>query len=92
MYTCNRNYDAELYSFGKRLHETFEPILLQKALTEQSYVYKLQEEQKSVGIEVDQSDIDSNKEMIKPGEKLINDFVLLYTRHVLPYFPEEGIQ
>ncbi|XP_065204952.1 large ribosomal subunit protein mL44 [Planococcus citri] len=89
------NYDAELYSFGKRLQENFEPALLQRALTERSYIHKLQDEQRNVGIEVDPEDstnAQDNSEMAERGHQLIEDFVILYTRHVLPYFPEEGIQ
>lgn len=88
----SRNYDAELYAFGKRLHEEFNDDLLRKALTEKSYVSKLAEEQRKVGIESSIDDSFDNRAMVAEGEQIMNDFVALYLRHALPRLPEEGIQ
>lgn len=87
-----RNYDAEVYSFGKRLREEFDPELLRRALTERSFAVNLAEEQKRVGIENVSNSTYDNTEMAEKGEALINNFSTLYLRHTLPYYPEEGIQ
>lgn len=86
------NYKAELYSFGKRLHEDFDEDLLRQALTEQSYLLKLIEEQKKVDIEEEGTEEPHNRDMVIQGNELINNFVVRYLRRALPRFPEEGIQ
>lgn len=81
-----------MYSFGKRLREDFDPELLRKALTERSYVLKLEEEQEKVGIETTSAEKFDNTELVEHGNEFIKNFIPLYMRHTLPYFPEEGIQ
>lgn len=66
--------------------------MLRQALTEQSYLLKLIEEQKKVDIEEEGTEEPHNRDMVIQGNELINNFVVRYLRRALPRFPEEGIQ
>lgn len=90
-----RNYPTELYAFSKRLGEEFDDALLRRALTERSYMLKLEEDTKKVGIIAtpeDQQDLLDNSGLVEPGEQILADVVVRYLRHLLPRLPEEGIQ
>lgn len=64
------NLEAELYAFGKRLGEDFDPDLLKTAFTFRSYVIKEESRQKDVGIDV--ADIQKdNLELIEEGSSMI---------------------
>lgn len=90
-----RNYATELYAFSKRLGEELEDSLLRRALTERSYMLKLEEDTKKVGIIAtpeDQEEVLDNLQLVPKGEEILTDVVVRYLRHLLPRLPEEGIQ
>lgn len=60
------NLEAELYAFGKRVNEDFDPDLLRTAFTFRSYVIKEESRQKDVGIEISENQKD-NIELIEQG-------------------------
>lgn len=62
------NYDAEVYAFGKRLGEEFDPKLLRQALVHKSYISKQSEIENSVSL-------NDNLELIKVGEQFIADCI-----------------
>ncbi|KAL1140137.1 hypothetical protein AAG570_000069 [Ranatra chinensis] len=86
-----RNYDAELYAFGKRLGEEFDKELLRQALTERSYIVQEENRQKSVGIESD-LDLSDNNFFVFEGEQLMSDYVTQYLKTNLPRLPSEYIK
>lgn len=86
-----RNYDSELYAFGKRLGEEFNKDLLQQAFTERSYIVLEEERQKNVGIEHPNLNLFDNRELVVKGSDFIDDIVKRYLHTVLPRLPEEGI-
>lgn len=86
-----RNYDSEIFAFGKRLGEEFDTKLLQQALTERSYIIREEEKQKSVGIELPILNLTDNIELSIKGLDFIDDIVKRYLRSILPRLPEEGI-
>lgn len=85
------NYNAEVYAFGKRLGEDFEDDLLRQALTERSYIIKEEMKQKEVGIDEPLIALKDNAEFVKPGEKLMSDYIMKFLHTVYPIYPEEGI-
>lgn len=91
MYFLFRNYDTEIYAFGKRLGEEFNNSLLQQAFTERSYIINEEEKQKEVGIEQPTLNLNDNRELVAKGSDFIDDIVKRYLRTVLPRLPEEGI-
>uniref|UniRef100_A0A8D8RC96 Large ribosomal subunit protein mL44 n=1 Tax=Cacopsylla melanoneura TaxID=428564 RepID=A0A8D8RC96_9HEMI len=86
------NYDAELYSFGKRLGEHIEPSLLAQSLTQRSFIIVEEEKQKSVGIEDPILNVKENTPLVEEGKAFTSRYVKQYMRIALPFFPEEGIQ
>ncbi|XP_050442829.1 39S ribosomal protein L44, mitochondrial [Adelges cooleyi] len=85
------NYDTELYAFSKRIGESFDNTLLQRALVERSYIINEEERQKEVGIEQPTLNLTDNKELAEKGSAFLNDIVKRYLRTVFPKLPEEGI-
>lgn len=85
------NFDAEIYSFGQRLHENFDLNLLARAFTQRSYV--LQEELRLGQLDVDQSDlaIPDNRDLAEKGLEISIKYVTAFLRYHLPKYPEEGI-
>lgn len=58
------NLEAELFAFGKRLNEDFDPDLLLQAFTDRSYVIKEELKQKELNIDIKMKD---NKELAEEG-------------------------
>nr|XP_026489072.1 39S ribosomal protein L44, mitochondrial [Vanessa tameamea] len=82
------NLEAELYAFGKRLNEEFDSDLLLQAFTDRSYVIKEEMKQKEMEFDLKMKD---NRELVKEGEKFMEEYIQLYLEAVLPKFPVEGI-
>lgn len=82
------NLEAELYAFGKRLNEEFDPDLLLQAFIDRSYVIKEEMKQKEMDIDIKVKD---NMELAQEGEKFIKQYIQLYLETVLPRFPLEGV-
>lgn len=86
------NYTSELFAFGKRLNESFNPVLLQQAFTHRSYIVKEELKQQEVGIEQPTTNLTDNKPLMQTGQQLISKYVHTFLTAHLPKFPHEGIQ
>lgn len=62
------NYDVEIYAFGKRLKEEFDPQLLRTAFTHRSYIIQQEMKQRDLGIENPDIKLQDNRELIEEGE------------------------
>ncbi|XP_018803706.1 PREDICTED: 39S ribosomal protein L44, mitochondrial [Bactrocera latifrons] len=85
------NYRAELFAFGKRLHEEFDLEMLQAAFTQPSYVQKEQVRQRDLGVVETDVVIKDNYELSERGAYLANECVRAYLRHSFPNVPVVGI-
>jgi len=85
----NWNYDAEVFAFGHRIGETFDDLLLRRALTDPSFVLKRTAKQEELGLGRD-FEARHNQELSLAGEEIISKFVVTYIRTHFPNFPEEG--
>lgn len=91
MATFCRNYDAELYAFGQRLRENFEPEILKQALLDVSYLEKRKIEQEEVGIEPELN-LEHNGEMANTGNRLMSLYVEQYLTTTIPKLPKKYIK
>uniref|UniRef100_A0A182PC26 Large ribosomal subunit protein mL44 n=1 Tax=Anopheles epiroticus TaxID=199890 RepID=A0A182PC26_9DIPT len=85
------NYSAEIFAFGKRLHESFDPTVLQQAFTHQSFIEQETRKQVAVGIEQPVLGVNDNRELIAQGDRLIGDFVEAFLLTALPRLPRQFI-
>ncbi|CAG0920156.1 unnamed protein product [Notodromas monacha] len=88
----NLNYDAELYAFGKRLGEDFDPQILRLALTHKSHIEAETQRRRSLGV----SDADLNTDqhnglLLKAGRTFVSSYLLRHLQAAFPAFPKEGI-
>ncbi|CRK99505.1 CLUMA_CG012824, isoform A [Clunio marinus] len=86
------NYEAEIYAFGVRLHETFAPALLQQAFVDRSYIVQEEMKQRSVGIETPVLQLTDNSMLVQKGDTLLTEFIVTYLNISLPNFPRDGIK
>lgn len=85
-----RNYNAELYAFGKRLGEEFNNVFLKNALLERSYIDQEELRQRKVGIEPELS-VSDNSSLSIDGGKLMDSFVQQYLETTLPNLPKRYV-
>ncbi|XP_067648237.1 large ribosomal subunit protein mL44 [Eurosta solidaginis] len=85
------NYRAELFAFGKRLHEEFQLPMLQRAFTQPSYVHKEQKRQQELGVKETDIEMEDNSQLYERGGYLVNECVRAYLKHSFPLVPPEGI-
>lgn len=85
------NYDAELFAFGKRLHEEFDAGALREALTDASYIARETQRQQELGVSDPGLTMSNNSQLAASGERIITDYCVAYLRAALPLLPEEGI-
>ncbi|XP_053670134.1 39S ribosomal protein L44, mitochondrial [Anopheles nili] len=85
------NYNAEIFAFGKRLQENFEPALLQQAFTHQSFIEQETHRQASVGIEQPVLGVNDNQELIAHGDQLITNYVDAFLLTTLPRLPRHFV-
>lgn len=85
------NYEAELFSFGKRLNENFDSQLLRVALTDSSYIEGEKARQQSLGVSTPALQMESNEALADTGRTLIIDYCQHYLHTTLFRLPEEGI-
>ncbi|XP_043268814.1 39S ribosomal protein L44, mitochondrial isoform X2 [Venturia canescens] len=85
------NEDAELYAFNSRLSERFEPGLLARAFTFNSYLVREAREQQKVGIESPIFESQDNSDLIEHGKKTGRRIVTAYLGAALPRAPQECI-
>lgn len=88
----SRNYNAELYAFGKRLQEEFDSDALREALTHASYIHKERQRQHDLGVSDPGLAMEDNNLLATKGEQLIADYCTTYLRAALPLLPEEGVR
>lgn len=84
------NYKAELYAFGQRLGEQFNPALLQQAFTQRSYIVQEEFRQQAVGIEQPETNLQDNKELIAKGEAVLAESLNLFLAAQLTRLPQPG--
>uniref|UniRef100_A0A1L8DXP2 Large ribosomal subunit protein mL44 n=1 Tax=Nyssomyia neivai TaxID=330878 RepID=A0A1L8DXP2_9DIPT len=84
------NYKAEIFAFGKRLHETFDEKLLRQAFTHRSYILQEEMKQKEVGIEEPNVALLDNTQMIQDGDELLTRYLDLYVTSTMPKIPLDG--
>ncbi|XP_050083938.1 39S ribosomal protein L44, mitochondrial [Anopheles aquasalis] len=85
------NYNAEIFAFGKRLQENFEPSVLQQAFTHRSFIEQEKQKQAAVGIEEPVLGVNDNRELIAQGDALIQQHVEAFLLKALPRLPHQFI-
>lgn len=85
------NFNAEIYAFGKRLHEDFDIVLLERAFVQRSYVVQEEIRVEKLGIDKQDLNLQDNRELAEQGLKLAKKYVNAYLRYHLPEYPNEGI-
>uniref|UniRef100_A0A182YJT9 Large ribosomal subunit protein mL44 n=1 Tax=Anopheles stephensi TaxID=30069 RepID=A0A182YJT9_ANOST len=85
------NYSAEIFAFGRRLQESFDPNVLQQAFTHQSFIDQETRKQAAVGIEQPVLGVNDNRELIAQGERLIVDYVEAFLLTALPRLPRQFV-
>lgn len=86
------NYDAEIYSFGVRLHEKFNHTILTQAFIDRSYIVQEEMKQRAVGVEDPVLNIQDNSTLASKGEELMTEFIISYLNISLTKFPRDGIK
>lgn len=86
------NWTSELFAFSKRLHEEFNPVLLQEALTVQSYIAEEERKQKEVGIEDPVTNLKDNSELASIGGDILSTYVEMFISSQLPKLPAAGVR
>lgn len=85
------NFNAEIYSYGKRLNENFDLKLLERAFIQRSYVIQEELRLEKLGVENEDLMMPDNRELAEKGLKLAKNYVETYLRYHLPHYPNEGI-
>lgn len=85
------NFNAEIYSYGKRLNENFDLTLLERAFVQRSYVVQEELRLEKLGVDNSELNLMDNRELADKGRKLTNQYVEAYLRYHLPKYPDEGI-
>lgn len=86
------NYKAEIYSFGKRLNEEFDQILLTQAFTQPSFIAQEELRQREVGVEEPDLHIKDNRDLVILGNEIIRKYVDAFVCVHLPLCPDDGIK
>lgn len=86
------NYNAEIFAFGIRLKEKFNPALLQQAFVDRSFIVQEEMKQRAVGIEEPNLQLTANTSLIKKGEELMTEYIITFLNLSLPKFPRDGIK
>lgn len=86
------NHGAEMFSFAKRLNETFDKDLLQQALTHRSYIFQEEKRQKELGIEEPDLGLKDNRDMVEKGHQLVSNYVGAFLQFSYPKMPEIGLK
>lgn len=85
------NHKAELFAFSKRLGESFDLAILERAFLHSSYVHSEEKKKKELGIYDENQKIVDNTQLIKNGRELINKYTKEFISDSLPNLPKEGI-
>lgn len=85
------NFNAEVYSYGKRLNENFNLKMLEQAFVQRSYVAQEKIRLEKIGMEVNDLNLRDNREMAELGLRIAKNYIGIYLRYHLPQYPDEGI-
>lgn len=85
------NFNAEIYSYGKRLQENFDLKLLERAFVQRSYVIQEELRLEKLGMEKDDLNLRDNGELAERGIELAKNYVNAFLRYHLLQYPDEGI-
>lgn len=85
------NFNAEIYSYGKRLNENFQQNLLERAFVQRSYVVQEELRLDKLGMDINDLNLQDNRELAENGLKLAKKYINTYLRYHLPQYPDEGI-
>lgn len=86
------NWNSELFAFSKRLHEDFNPELLQEAFTLRSYIAQEEQKQQELGIENPVTNLKDNSELARNGAELLSNYVEMFISAHLPKLPTVGVR
>jgi large subunit ribosomal protein L44 len=86
----NWNYDAEIYSFGKRLGEVFKTSTLKQAFITSSYIEQESEKRSKLSVDGSAANIElmDNKQLSQLGEQISREYIEKYLKYSLPLLPE----
>lgn len=85
------NERSELFAFGKRLGESFQLPLLQRAFTEKAFARVEEEKRRKLGIEENDLHILDNEDLVEKGRHISKAYVEAFLQHQLPKVPKEGL-
>lgn len=85
------NWNSELFAFSKRLHEDFNPQLLQEAFTLRSYIIQEEQKQQDVGIDSPVTNLKDNAELARSGADILSTYVEMFISSQLPKLPAIGV-
>lgn len=86
----SRNYETELFAFGKRLNEDFKESLLRKAFLNPSFAEAEKIRLKELGIEFDETQ--NNLELSQEGQKICRASLESVLKFWYDRLPDEGIK
>lgn len=86
------NWNSELFAFSKRLHEEFNPQLLQEAFTHRSYIIQQEKKQEELGIENPVTNLKDNSELARNGDGLLSTYVDMFISSQLTRLPRVGVE
>lgn len=85
------NFNAEIYSYGKRLQENFDLTLLERAFVQRSYIVQEELRLEKLGIDKSELNLMDNRDLADKGRKITSRYVEAYLRYHLTSYPDEGI-
>ncbi|KAH8278472.1 hypothetical protein KR018_003838, partial [Drosophila ironensis] len=85
------NERSELFAFGKRLGESFELPLLQRAFVERSFASLEEDKRRKLGIEEADLKMPHNGDLVEKGARIAQAYVEAFLKHQLPKVPQEGL-
>ncbi len=86
----NRNYDAEVFAFARRLNEKFADNLLRQAFVDPSFTASEKLRLKELDIEYD-ADL-NNLKLANDGEKICKYYIKALFNFWYPNLPNEGVE
>jgi len=87
-----RNYNAELFAFGKRLNEDIEDSLLRQAFVDKAYGNAERIRQEELGLNVEALNLADNEFMAAEGLVILQNHLKFILASEFPKFPHEGIK
>jgi len=85
------NYQAEIGAFSARLGESFSGGLLVQAFTTEAQVVAEMEEQRRLGVELDDQDMQDNSKLAEQGRMLTQEALTEWLERAYPLLPGDGV-